>query len=202
MTGYQYVDRQSPSEKVPGKGQGRSQGSLKPGFSAKPADDADEVSEKNEALMAALPLIPREVYDALPPLLECDTLLAIIFRHGLLLCTSLPDSSQPVPVLRKSHLLEQVLAVLPRKFSYTEFVDTAMTCEISISTAKRMLQRAQKAQLIVKQKDGYRKKRPSHQPLGLSDPEPRKRTPKSPKTAGETMKRNDNPVNSETHEEA
>jgi len=540
MAGYQYVGRQNPSEKAPGKGQGRSQGSLKPGFSAKPADDADEVSEKNEALMAALPLIPREVYDALPPLLErcvrpaanayerdflllgalnscsallprvrflykrveysphfylavvapagtgkgavaftaslldatedwygrlrserkrkneeaqtlweqelaearkqrrqpdfalrpeeekmpyfklpatisksrlieclaaageagcamattematlteaigtdygrfedillkaahheevassykvdglplvarrprlalamsgtpeqfarffrsletglysrfavctrppsvcwesCapdsaqpdlgsyfhtlgeellgmhlgllesptrvnftpaqwerhtaffsrllaethaegrDTLLAIIFRHGLLamrlaalltafrkwdgfrrspeytctdtdfhtallvtrtvlehsllLCTSLPDSSQPVPVLRKSHLLEQVLAVLPRKFSYTEFVDTAMTCEISISTAKRMLQRAQKAQLIVKQKDGYRKKRPSHQPLGLSDPEPRKRTPKSPKPAGETMKRNDNPVNSETHEEA
>lgn len=77
-----------------------------------------------------------------------------------------------------------------------------MTFEISLSTAKRMLQRAQKAQLIVKQKDGYRKKRPSHQPLGLSDPEPRKRTPKSPKTAGETMKRNDNPVNSETHEEA
>lgn len=125
-----------------------------------------------------------------------------VLEHSLLLCTSLPDSSQPVPVLRKSHLLEQVLAVLPRKFSYTEFVDTAMTCEISISTAKRMLQRAQKAQLIVKQKDGYRKKRPPHQPLGLSDPEPRKRTLKSPKTAGETMKRNDNLVNSETHEEA
>ena len=123
-----------------------------------------------------------------------------VLEHSLLLCTSLPDSDRPMPALRKTHLLEQVLAVLPRKFSYTEFVETAMTSDISLSTAKRMLQRAQKAQLIVKQKDGYRKKRLSRQTSGLSDPEPRKRTPKSPKTAGKTIKKSDNSVNPEAYE--
>lgn len=125
-----------------------------------------------------------------------------VLEHSLLLCTSLPDSNHPVPVLRKSHLLERVLSVLPKKFSYTEFVETAMTCDMSISTAKRMLQRAHKSQLIVKQKDKYRKKRPRRQTLGLSEPEPKKRTPKSPKPAERTMKRTDNPVNPEAHEEA
>ena len=123
-----------------------------------------------------------------------------VLEHSLLLCTSLPDSDRPMPALRKTHLLEQVLAVLPRKFSYTEFVETAMTSDISLSTAKRMLQRAQKAQLIVKQKDGYRKKRLSRQTSGLNDPEPRKRTPKSPKTAGKIIKKSDNPVNPEAYE--
>ena len=125
-----------------------------------------------------------------------------VLEHSLLLCTSLPDSNHPVPVLRKSHLLEHILSVLPKKFSYTKFVETAMTCDMSISTAKRMLQRAQKSQLIVKQKDKYRKKRAWRQTLGLSEPEPKKRTPKSSKPAERTMKRTDNPVNPEAHEEA
>lgn len=125
-----------------------------------------------------------------------------VLEHSLLLCTSLPDSNHPVPVLRKSHLLERVLSVLPKKFSYTEFVETAMTCDMSISTAKRMLQRAHKLQLIVKQKDKYRKKRAWRQTLGLSEPEPKKRTLQSPKPAERTMKRTDNPVNTEAHEEA
>ena len=125
-----------------------------------------------------------------------------VLEHSLLLCTSLPDSNHPVPVLRKSHLLEHILSVLPKKFSYTQFVETAMTCDMSISTAKRMLQRAHKSQLIVKQKDKYRKKRAWRQTLGLSEPEPKKRTPKSPKPAERTMKRTDNPVNTEAYEEA
>lgn len=101
LSGYQYVSSRMPPEKAGEKGQGKFQGSLKPGFSAKTADEADEVSEKNEALMAALPLIPREVYDALPPLLErCVRPAANAYERDFLLLGSLNSCSALLPRVR------------------------------------------------------------------------------------------------------
>ena len=120
-----------------------------------------------------------------------------VLEHSLLLCTSLPDSDRPAPALRKARLLEQVLEVLPRKFSYTEFVETAMTFEISLSTAKRMLKRAQESQIVVKQKDMYRKKSAVRLREGSRDPGTPKRTPAARKRRGKEVNDTDNPQTAE-----
>lgn len=79
-------------------------------------------------------------------------------EHSLLLSTSLPESLQPPVSLHSFHRMEEVLAALPRCFTYMEFVKAAQVTGVSESTGKRLIHRAVEAQLVVKQKDGYRKK--------------------------------------------
>lgn len=93
-----------------------------------------------------------------------------LLEHTLLLSTSLPDSTRPVTALQKPRKLEALLAELPEKFSYTEFIECAQRLHYALSTSKRMLHRAVNAQLLEKEEDGYRKAKSSTPGLGSSEP--------------------------------
>ena len=84
-----------------------------------------------------------------------------VLEHSLLLSSSLPDSARPVQPLQKPHKLESLLAALPEKFSYSEFMSQAADLQCSQSTCKRMLRRALASQLVEKEEDGYRKTKTS-----------------------------------------
>ena len=57
------------------------------------------------------------------------------------------------------HRLDGILSSLSRKFTYTEFVQTVENTGMSESTGKRLLRKALKLQYLVKEENGYRKKR-------------------------------------------
>lgn len=94
-------------------------------------------------------------------------IIATVIEHSLLLGTSLPDTGHPPVAMRKFHQFEDVLKKLPRIFSYNDFINAAKELGISVSTAKRYLRKAVEQELVVKQKDKYRKrrKRPGKQGL-------------------------------------
>lgn len=94
-------------------------------------------------------------------------IIATVIEHSLLLGTSLPDTGHPPVAMRKFHQFEDVLKKLPRIFSYIDFINAAKELGISVSTAKRYLRKAVEQELVVKQKDKYRKrrKRPGKQGL-------------------------------------
>lgn len=86
-------------------------------------------------------------------------IIATVIEHSLLLGTSLPDTGHPPVAMRKFHQFEDVLKKLPRIFSYIDFINAAKELGISVSTAKRYLRKAVEQELVVKQKDKYRKRR-------------------------------------------
>lgn len=94
-------------------------------------------------------------------------IIATVIEHSLLLGTSLPDTGHPPVAMRKFHQFEDVLKKLPKIFSYIDFINAAKELGISVSTAKRYLRKAVEQELVVKQKDKYRKrrKRPGKQGL-------------------------------------
>lgn len=86
-------------------------------------------------------------------------IIATVIEHSLLLGTSLPDTGHPPVAMRKFHQFEDVLKKLPKIFSYIDFINAAKELGISVSTAKRYLRKAVEQELVVKQKDKYRKRR-------------------------------------------
>lgn len=94
-------------------------------------------------------------------------IIATVIEHSLLLGTSLPDTGHPPVAMRKFHQFEDVLKKLPRIFSYIDFINAAKELGISVSTAKRYLRKAVKQELVVKQKDKYRKRRKRQGKQGL-----------------------------------
>lgn len=94
-------------------------------------------------------------------------IIATVIEHSLLLGTSLPDTGHPPVAMRKFHQFEDVLKKLPRIFSYIDFINSAKELGISVSTAKRYLRKAVEQELVVKQKDKYRKRRKRQGKQGL-----------------------------------
>lgn len=94
-------------------------------------------------------------------------IIATVIEHSLLLGTSLPDTGHPLVAMRKFHQFEDVLKKLPRIFSYIDFINSAKELGISVSTAKRYLRKAVEQELVVKQKDKYRKRRKRQGKQGL-----------------------------------
>lgn len=94
-------------------------------------------------------------------------IIATVIEHRLLLGTSLPDTGHPPVAMRKFHQFEDVLKKLPRIFSYIDFINAAKELGISVSTAKRYLRKAVEQELVVKQKDKYRKRRKRQGKQGL-----------------------------------
>lgn len=94
-------------------------------------------------------------------------IIATVIEHSLLLGTSLPDTGHPPVAMRKFHQFEDVLKKLPRIFSYIYFINAAKELGISVSTAKRYLRKAVEQELVVKQKDKYRKRRKRQGKQGL-----------------------------------
>lgn len=79
----------------------------------------------------------------------------VMVEHSLLLSSSLPGLALKARPLQQFHKVLIVLKRLKRHFSYTDFVSAAMEDGVSESTAKRLLNRAQKAQFVVGKEDGY-----------------------------------------------
>lgn len=94
-------------------------------------------------------------------------IIATVIEHSLLLGTSLPDTGHPPVAMRKFHQFEDLLKKLPRIFSYIDFINAAKELGISVSTAKRYLRKAVEQELVVKQKDKYRKRRKRQGKQGL-----------------------------------
>ena len=94
-------------------------------------------------------------------------IIATVIEHSLLLGTSLPDTGHPPVAMRKFHQFEDVLKKSPRIFSYIDFINSAKELGISVSTAKRYLRKAVEQELVVKQKDKYRKRRKRQGKQGL-----------------------------------
>ena len=94
-------------------------------------------------------------------------IIATVIEHSLLLGTSLPDTGHPPVAMRKFHQFEDVLKKLPRIFTYIAFINAAKELGISVSTAKRYLRKAVEQELVVKQKDKYRKRRKRQGKQGL-----------------------------------
>lgn len=94
-------------------------------------------------------------------------IIATVIEHSLLLGTSLPDTGHPPVAMRKFHQFEDVLKKLPRIFSYIDFINAAKELGISVSTAKRYLRKVVEQELVVKQKDKYRKRRKRQGKQGL-----------------------------------
>ena len=86
-------------------------------------------------------------------------IIRTLVEHSLLLSTSLPDTNQPPASMHCFHRLDGILSSLSRKFTYTEFVQTVENTGMSESTGKRLLRKALKLQYLVKEENGYRKKR-------------------------------------------
>lgn len=100
-------------------------------------------------------------------------IIATVIEHSLLLGTSLPDTGHPPVAMRKFHQFEDVLKKLPRIFSYIDFINAAKELGISVSTAKRYLRKAVEQELVVKQKDKYRKRRKRQVNRGYKEMNPK-----------------------------
>lgn len=100
-------------------------------------------------------------------------IIATVIEHSLLLGTSLPDTGHPPVAMRKFHQFEDVLKKLPRIFSYIDFINAAKELGISVSTAKRYLRKAVEQELVVKQKDKYRKRKKGKVNRGYKEMNPK-----------------------------
>ncbi len=80
-----------------------------------------------------------------------------LLEHGLLLSTSLPESHHKPVAMNNPHRMERVLSVLSIRFTFSEFVATAMGYDIPRSSAIRLLRKAIRMQLVEKEVDGYKK---------------------------------------------
>lgn len=86
------------------------------------------------------------------------SIVETLIEHSLLMSTSLPATSQPPVGMHCFHRMEDVLDKMSRFFSYTEFIHAVEETGASESSGKRFLRKATDMQIIVKEKDGYRKK--------------------------------------------
>lgn len=86
-------------------------------------------------------------------------IIRTLVEHSLLLSTSLPDTNQPPVSMHRFHRLDEILSSLSKEFTYTDFVQSVQNTGMSESTGKRLLQKALKLQYVVKEENGYRKKR-------------------------------------------
>jgi len=84
-----------------------------------------------------------------------------LVEHSLLLSTSLPDTNLPPASMHHFHRLDEILNGMSKHFTYTEFLQAVQNTGMSESTGKRLLRKAVKMQCVVKEDDGYRKKRKS-----------------------------------------
>lgn len=84
-------------------------------------------------------------------------LVGVLLEHSLLLSSSLPATGKQVRPLRSYFRLRPILANMKRIFTYQEFLAEVRLQELPESTAKRLLAKAVRAQIIEKEDDGYRK---------------------------------------------
>lgn len=87
---------------------------------------------------------------------------ATVLEHSLLLSSLLPATGRPPVAMRKFHRFEEILSTLPKKFSYTEFIESALNLDVSRASAKRYLNKSVELQLVTKQGDSYRKRNKKH----------------------------------------
>ena len=86
-------------------------------------------------------------------------IIGMLIEHSLLMSTALPATTFKPRAMHAVHRLEIVLGHLKRKFTFTEFINACSEEGISKSAAKRLLKKSVETQVIVKQKDGYKKKK-------------------------------------------
>lgn len=85
------------------------------------------------------------------------SIIHVLIEHSLLMSTALPASKHPPVAIHSFHRVNNVLNTLPTNFTYTEFLNAAHEKGISTTSVKRMLKKAQKCELIIKQEDTYQK---------------------------------------------
>ena len=83
----------------------------------------------------------------------------VLLEHSLLLSSSLPGLALKARPLQHFHRALAVLRRLKHRFSYTDFVSSAMEDGASESTAKRLLRRVLQSHFVVNKEDGYVKNR-------------------------------------------
>ena len=83
-----------------------------------------------------------------------DTLL----EHSLLLSTSLPESRRQPVAMHRFYRMDEALASLPARFSYSDFLTMSQRFGISRSSAKRMLKKAVEMKQLDKEGDLYLQK--------------------------------------------
>ncbi|WP_418698464.1 DUF3987 domain-containing protein [Bacteroides sp.] len=84
-------------------------------------------------------------------------LTEVLLEHGLLLSSSLPELALKALPLREFHRFLPVLEKMPEEFSFTDFVNEAAKQNLSVSTGKRMLKKAEKASFVKHEGVKYRK---------------------------------------------
>ncbi len=78
-------------------------------------------------------------------------------QHSALLSTSLPATLQKPALMQRPNLLQQLLDMLPAKFSYTEFMDAVERQGTPPTTGKRWLKKCVALKLLLKEENSYRK---------------------------------------------
>ena len=97
----------------------------------------------------------------------------VLLEHSLLLSSSLPGLALKARPLQQFHRALAVLRRLKHRFSYTDFVSSAMEDGASESTAKRLLRRVLQSHFVVNKEDGYVKNRKYYDKEGSKEnPEP------------------------------
>lgn len=86
-------------------------------------------------------------------------IIGMLIEHSLLMSTALPATTFKPRAMHAVHRLAIVLGRLKRKFTFTEFINACGEEGISKSAAKRLLKKSVETQVLVKQKDGYKKKK-------------------------------------------
>lgn len=84
-------------------------------------------------------------------------MVEVLIEHSLLICSSLPEVALKSRPLQQFYRLRAVLGRLNATFSYTEFVAESVASDMSVSTAKRLLKRAEKGQFVVYGGNHYEK---------------------------------------------
>lgn len=101
LSGYQYVSSLPEKEAPNLGGHFGGQAHYKPALQATEEETRDEVLENNETLMASVPLIPPEVYEALPPFLaRCVLPAANARERDFMLLGALNSCSALMPGVR------------------------------------------------------------------------------------------------------
>lgn len=86
-------------------------------------------------------------------------IIGMLIEHSLLMSTSLPATTFKPRPMHSAHRLENILEHLKCKFSFTEFMEVCNSEGVPESTGKRLLKKAVKMQVVIKQGDIYRKKK-------------------------------------------
>lgn len=101
-------------------------------------------------------------------------LVHTLLEHSLLMSSTLPATGKRPVCIKKFNKLESIFPLLPKKFTYTQFIEATLQSGYSESTGKRLLKKLVECKLIVKQDDKYVKKRKCSTNGGSYEPEPQK----------------------------